>query len=129
MPPRKHAKKKEKEASVEEMRKRFGDWVSEIFRAGPAFTMETLERYEEEAVKVRQQRQAIREVTPRPAKEKDILGELVFKKVPKGKQSQEPIRPPMTRRALDETLTLVQLIEEAKTPRDLDKIKKWVEAT
>lgn len=127
MPPRKQAKKKKEEVTTEEMRKRFGEWVSEIFRAGPAFTMETLERYEEEAVKARQQKHAIREVTPRPADEKDLLGELVFKKVPK-ESAQEPIRPPMTRKALDETLSLVQLIEEAKTPRDLDRIKKWMEA-
>jgi len=127
MPPRKQAKKKKEKESTEEMRKRFGNWVSEIFRAGPAFTMETLERYEEEAVKARQQRQAIREVTPRPAEEKDILGELVFKKVPKQKQGQEPIRPPMTRKALDDALTLVQIIEDAKSPRDLNRIKKWME--
>ncbi|MBU0532946.1 hypothetical protein KKB44_05635 [Candidatus Micrarchaeota archaeon] len=100
------------------IRERFNEILDEVFRAGPAFSMETLRRYEETGLEARQQRE-IREATPRPTEERDVLGELVFRKA---RETQEPIRAPMTQMALSQTLALAEQLENGRVD-----FRGWVE--
>jgi hypothetical protein len=105
-----------------DIRERFNDFLDDVFTSGRSFSMESLSRYEETGREHREQSRMIREATPRPTEERDVLGELIFRKVPR----EEAVRPPMTRAALSQTLDLAEMLDAATTERDLN-FRRWVE--
>jgi hypothetical protein len=108
---------------------RFGAFLDEVFTVGPRFSMEALRKYEETGREAIEQRETFARVTPRPVEEResDILGELVFTRVrEKEHEGAETVRAPMTRQALDDTLTLAQKMETAERGRDLN-LREWTE--
>jgi len=123
----KSARKKRKDMKVKDILgniNEFLDYVMKEGRTGSAkvhISPETMEQYEELALENRRKIRA----TPRPAKDEDVLGELVFKKVP-ATEKKEHITPPMTRDGLHAALDLAEAIELAGEGKRLT-IKKWAE--
>lgn len=107
-------------------KERFNEWLDTIFQAGPAFSLERIEELEREGRESVERRRAMSS-TPRPAEERDVLGELVFRKVSTEEEARA-IRAPMTRKGLDSALALAEEIDSAERPRDLD-LRRWTEVS
>jgi len=96
---------------------RINELLDEVFTAGPQFSMETIEKYAQEAERAREQR------AEEQGKSGDILGELVFTKV---KSERRHAEAPMTQEALEETLTLAEGLEHSRTREDLRRVlEQW----
>ena len=94
------------------LRERFNEFLDDVFRSGPGFSMKNIKRYEEAAIQSRELRQA----KPR----KSDIGDLVAKRVSDTKVSKN-----MTVTALDEALKLGEELELAENAESLN-LKKWV---
>ncbi len=98
-----------------DLRIQFNEFLDEVFKTGPSFSMENLARYEKTALESRE----LKEATPR----KSDIGELVFKRV---KETRTTVSRNMTARALNQALALGEQFEMAKDGKELN-LKKWVE--
>ncbi|MBD3210651.1 hypothetical protein GF318_04695 [Candidatus Micrarchaeota archaeon] len=113
-----------KQQRKRDFRRRFNELLDMVFSAGPSFSLERIQELEEIGRESRVSQRTM-QATPRPAEERDILGELIFRKVPREQES--PVRAPMTRSGLDRALALAEAIDSADRPEDFS-LRGWVEA-
>lgn len=97
-----------------DLREQFNQFLDDVFRSGPSFSMDNIKRYEQAALESR-------ELKSEPRKSE--IGDLVFKRV---QETRTTVSKNMTARALSQALTLGEQFEMAKNSTDLN-LRKWVE--
>ncbi|GEM_PF-2245461 len=116
-----------KRRKKEDLRITFNRFLDEVFSAGPSFSMQTLDRYAEAAIAERERshddRERMREVTPRRREEDSELSDLVFTRV---EQAGRASSRDMTERGLNAALELGEQMELSVRDGREFNLRQWV---